>query len=239
MLAFDAQSFKDITATDSFTHTPVLNPRAVIVMIAQTTAETDRISAVTYGGVTMTRVPTNGYAVDTLNEPGAAYIYFLGGGIPTGVQTVAVTVSAGTEAKVVWCVTASGKGVTEVAASAMLQENQTNPSMTLSTEIDFQGLVCCVFYSGLIAPSDANIAPAAGYTKLTGTDTGGKDFGNQCAVGVYGVKTGINVVCSFTSAGEDVAISCVAIRERKRPTTFNNYQHISSDGGMWVTEKNR
>ena len=209
-VAFDAQSFLDFTSTNSFTHSPSGTPRGALVLIAQNVVSTDLISAVTYGGVTMTRFQTN---VDTVTEPGRTYIYFLGSNIPTGNQTVSVTVSSGTDAKTAWCITATAARNTQVSADSGIDENATNPSVTLGTHSSFQGLVASVFYSGLAAPDDATIAAGSGFTKLTGSAAGGRDFGTSAACAEYQILTGANAVANWTAAADDVAMSAIAIDE--------------------------
>src|SRR4026208_2554961 len=103
-IAHDAatQSSSWTTTPDPFTfsHTPVGTPRGVIVMITiNAESGLDHITGVTYGGVAMARV-TNGFAQDTVTEPGSSYLYFLGSGIPTGTQTVSIDHTAASGAKV-------------------------------------------------------------------------------------------------------------------------------------------
>lgn len=206
-VAYDAQSYLTFTSTNSWTHTPVGAPRAVVVMIAQTVSSSDLVSGVTYGGVAMTRVTT---AADTVTEPGRVYVYHLGAGIPTGAQTVAVTVSSGTDAKIGWCVTGTAAADTIVEDWGVVENNVANPSVTLATAAAFDGLVTNVFYWG---GADASPTATGSATKLTGPDAGGRDFGNQGAMASYVASSGASRTSGWTSGTDDVAMAAVAIGE--------------------------
>jgi hypothetical protein len=208
-VAFDAQSFKDITATDSFTHTPVRVPRLAVVMIVQDVSSADLITAVTYGGVAMERVTT---AADLVTEPGRVYMYWLREPLASA-QTVAVTVASGTDAKTVWAATFSGNAPINKFGHAILQGDQANPSRTFGTPSTFQGALCSVGFSGVAAPSDANIAPANSEVKLTGTDAGGKDFGAASGYAGYRIATGANAVTGYTITSDDLAFVAAAFQE--------------------------
>ena len=214
MPRFDAQSTLDFTSTNSWTHTPVTaTPCGVVVMIAQNVVSTDLITGVTYGGVAMTRIATDGFAQDTVGEPGAAYVYFLGSNVPTGAQSVAVTVSSGTDAKTGWAVTLSGDADQAIAASGKIQVDTLNPSVTLATDGYFDGVCLSVFFSGLNAPTDGTITAGTGYTKLTASAAGGRDFGTESASAQYasGLK-GANIACGWTAASDDVAMIALAVK---------------------------
>jgi hypothetical protein len=229
---FDAQSSLDFTTTanGSATHTPVGIPKGVLVLIGQNSTASDLISGVTYGGVAMTRL-TNGFATDAATEIGACYAYFLGSNIPTGAQTVAATVSSGTDDKTWWCMTVTGSGNTEIAADGVLNGDQTNPSITLSTVAGYQGVAFAVQFSGVNAPS--SITAGTGYTKFTNE----RDFGTQSAIAEYGQKLGENVIVNTTTATDDCAFIAGAIRQTRLPSTLNNYKHFDVENGISMTEK--
>lgn len=217
-LAFNAQSTLDFTSSNSWSHSGASSGVvAAVVFIAQTAVSTDLISGVTYGGVSMTRVPTDGLAQDAAGEPGAAYAYTLLTSVPQGTQTVAATVSSGTDAKTGWAMTFTGGASCRIAASGRVQGDVANPSVTLGTAANFVGFAMSVLYSGLAAPADATIAGGSGYTKLTGSASGGRDFGNQAATAEYGAKSGANVACGWTASSDDVAMCALAIEEIRVP----------------------
>lgn len=209
-VAFDAQSaLNTFTTTNSFTHTPVGTPKGILVLIAEAVGVTDVISTVTYGGVGLTQIQ---YLAGTgFAEPGGAYIFFLGGpGIPTGAQTVAITVTSGTTVKVAWCVSVTAlQPTTSVSASGTVGNTSlANPSITLGTGGSFAGFCAAVLFSGQNAP--ASITAGANFTLLTATT----DFGNQSAVAerANGL-TGANVVAAFTATADDVVMAAIALTE--------------------------
>lgn len=207
-LAFDAQSSFDLTTSASNTHTPVGTPRAVLVGIAQENGQVDAISGVTYGGVAMTRV-TNGWANINSAEVGNAYLYFLGSSIPTGAQSVSITVSTGAQAKTAWCLTFTASADTEVAASAQLSATQTNPSITLGTTAGFTGIAAAILWNA--ANNPATNAVGSGYTATTNV----KDFGADGGLMEYGAKSGASVVVDFTNGtSEETAMVAAAIQEQ-------------------------
>lgn len=204
--AYDAQSSLNFTLSNSFTHTPTGTPRGVLVLIAENTTGTDDVTAVTYGGVAMART-TNGFIADTVGEPGSAYAYFLGAGIPTGAQTVAITNTGGLD-KTAWCITVTANADTRVAADQKANGDVANPSVTIPTVAGFAGFVGAVLFSGQNAPG--SITAGTGYTLLTAT----RDFGNQSAVAERSdTRTGANVVANFTATAEDSALIGVAVEE--------------------------
>jgi hypothetical protein len=117
------------TGNLSWTHTPTGTPRGVLVLVDQTLSATDQVSGVTYGGETMTRVTTT----SATGPDCRSYAYFLGENIPTGAQTVDVTVS-GSATKQGGCVTQTASDDCEVDAFNQLgAAGQTNPTVSVQT----------------------------------------------------------------------------------------------------------
>src|SRR6185369_16602791 len=81
-VAFDAQAFKDFTtgAGGTWTHSSVGVPAGMAVLIVQNASTVDRITAVSYGGGTLTRVST--IPGGSGSEPGRSYMYFRGTVVP-------------------------------------------------------------------------------------------------------------------------------------------------------------
>lgn len=119
-IAFDAATDLGTATTGALTgtHTPVGDPDGVVVKIVHGTETTDLITGVTYGGVPLDRV---GFAIDDAGEPGRAYLYFLGSGIPTGPQTV--TVSHTGTATVKWANVESYTAGEDTTVAATWQNN--------------------------------------------------------------------------------------------------------------------
>jgi len=83
------------TADASWSHAASGTAKGVVVVITQPLSSADEVSGVTYGGVALSRQK---FQQRTVTEQMAVYIYFLGSGIPTGTQTVAVTLTTQTAA---------------------------------------------------------------------------------------------------------------------------------------------
>jgi hypothetical protein len=133
-VAYDAFS-QSATATGelSWTHTPVGTPRGVEVYISQNVGLTDEVTGVTYGGVTMTRDtnPAANPVTRNSSEDGAVYKYFLGSSIPTGAQTVVVSVDATGSSKRAFAITVTAAADTEVVDCNSATGSTANPSTTL------------------------------------------------------------------------------------------------------------
>lgn len=192
------------TADTTFTHTPVGTPKGVLVYIAQNGSATDQVDSVTYGGVALTRVQL---AVDATTEPMASYAYFVGSGIPTGAQTVAINETGGTT-KLAFVITLTASADTAVEASGVAQDNQANPSVTLAT-----GAGVNTYVSGLLM---SGLGTVGGITAgANGTTRGSNDFGQQvCYLADRDTNgTGGNVVFDLVAATDDVALVATAIKE--------------------------
>lgn len=209
-VAFDAQSaLNTFTVTNSFTHTPVGTPKGVLVLISENVGVTDVISTVTYGTAGLTQIAY--FAGTGFAEPGGVYIFFAGGpSLPTGAQTVSITVTSGTTVKVAWCITVTALQPTTdwCAVGTVGNTSLANPSITLKTGGDFAGFCAACIMSGQAAPG--NITAGTNFTLLTATT----DFGAQSAVAerANGI-TGANAVAAFTATADDVMMAAVAVTE--------------------------
>lgn len=109
-VAYDATStLASGTGTRSFDHTPVGDPKGVLVLIVQNGAQPDQTTAVTYGGDAMVGVGE----FDDVTEAGAVSAWFLGTSIPTGVASVQITRSSNATYFAA-CLTVTSSGDTEV-----------------------------------------------------------------------------------------------------------------------------
>jgi len=151
-VAFDAEVENVRIGTSdpwTWTHTPAGTPRAVIVSIVHGTSSTDHVVSVTYGAVAMTRIVR---ATDTATEPGAAELWFLGAGIPSGAQTVSVDLaSATTDDLQGVSTTLTAADNTKVIDFDSISENAANPTVTLQKG-DRTGISLCAMYGGGGAP---------------------------------------------------------------------------------------
>jgi hypothetical protein len=208
-VAFDAATNVAAgTGNLSWTHTPVGTPKGIVVFIVQNAGATDEVTSVTYGGVAMTEI-TGSPVLHSTGESGAVYAYFLGTGIPTGGQTVAVTVNATGSSKraVAFSVTAAtSRTKVQTQDATINSDSLANPSVTLS--LSSVSCWCAIgFHSGQNQP--AGITPLASWTGYLE-----HDFGNQNA-GFYRYDTvgTANVTAGWTQTAEDAVMIAVAIAE--------------------------
>lgn len=217
----DAGEFTAATDPKTWTHTPVGTPRGAVVLIQQTGTASDFVNgAVTYGGVAMTRVPTNGFAQDTSVEAASVYAYFVGAGLPTGAQTVSIDHDNGIfGTKHAICVTLTGAADLEVVASAKLENDAANPSVSLDSGARV-AIKLFNLYSGQNAL--ASITNPAGITRVSALKYAA---GNFCHV--YGYRTtpgtGSETV-SQTATSDDVAMIGLAISEVDAVAVAASYQ---------------
>jgi hypothetical protein len=206
--AFDAFSQPTAgTGNLSWTHTPVGTPKGVYCLIVKNNAA-DQVSSVTYGGEAMTETADSPLSGTGGGENGSINSFFLGSSIPTGAQTVAVTVSGAADGQAgCWSITASAN--TTVDDTATFQSGATTtPLATLATTASTETVVMGILYSGAADVGDH--APDAAYT-----ESGTHDFTNQTLSWVRKTAnpSGGNVDVSWTQISEDAAVFAVAIKE--------------------------
>lgn len=188
----------------SWTHTPVGTPRGIVAYVVQYAAGDDQVTGATYGGVTMTEV-TGSPLLKTTGEAMAVYAYFLGSSIPTGAQTVVVSVSgAATKRGMSIAMTAGGNTEINDVDATLTSDSAANPSATLSL-----GGVASFASIGFMSGHDAvgsSVALADWnnvYYSDFGTEVGGADRYNT--VGTADVTIG------HTQAAEDFVAIGVAV----------------------------
>ncbi len=215
VLAFDAVSNATPgTGNLSWTHTPVGTPRGVLVGIFYPTDAVDAVTGVTYGGVAMTEV-AGSPLIKATSEDSVVIVYHLGSGIPTGAQTVSVTISGSTveKAAVAYTVTAGTDTVVQDTGT-ISNDSIADPSVTL----DHGGNDCfdAIFLkSGVSAPTF--ITPFVGWTSSYEFDFG---LGAAGVGGAYKFDPigSENVSAGWTQGADDATAIAVAIREVKFPT---------------------
>lgn len=210
-IAFDTTSNVGVGTGDlSWTHTPVGTPRGVLVLISQNGNNTDEVTSVTYGGVAMTEVAGSPLQHFLGLEYGTLYGYFLGTGIPTGAQTVYVTVSGGLNKRAV-CFSVTADGDTEIEDTTATDLGYTkNPNVNVTLGAGVSAFIAGVLHSG--EGSVSSIASAANCS-----DVLEHDHGNQCSLWNRrtNIETGAgNFAVGWTCAtSEESAILAVAIKE--------------------------
>lgn len=198
------------TGNLSFTHTPSGTPRGVVVLVSQGGTITDEVSGVTYGGVAMARIQ---FVTRTSADiPEAVYIYFLGAGVPTGAQTVVVTVSGATLKQAVAATQTAGADC-EVDTSAGVTGLLTNPSIVLATTA---GMTTAVYGVAHISEAAALVSVAAGCTEIHESNgTGANDVNSMLRLTALG--TGGNQTVGWTYNNDQIAAAAVAVREAVAP----------------------
>jgi hypothetical protein len=173
-VAFDATSQATSgTGELSWAHTPVGTPRGVVVFV-ETRSNADDVTGVTYGGTAMTEV-----ALSPLNNSFSAinmvHAFFLGASVPTGEQTVVVSVDAAT-AKQAQAVTVTASGDTEVQDTTVIDSDDASGDITETLSLGGVACFCCEgWHSGIGNPG--NVSPLTDWTSRHETDFGSTTCG--------------------------------------------------------------
>jgi hypothetical protein len=206
-VAFDAHTGAT-SISPSFTHTPVGTPRAVIVFIRDTSGSADQVSGVTYGGVAMSEISGSpNIPNDSGTDSHFLHAFFLGSGIPTGAQTVAVT-ETGSFDMHVNCITLTADADTEIVDSdgTIDSTSTANPSVTLSLG-GRTSFAAIVFSSGHGVVG--SITPLTGWTGQDEDDSGVKVGGCY----TYDTIGSTDVTAGWTQTAEDAQMIAVAVTE--------------------------
>lgn len=202
------------TGNLSWTHTPVGTPRGILVLIVQDITAADQITSVTYGGVALSAVAGSPLLHTNGSEDGAIYGYFLGSSIPTGNQTVDITVSAGAAKRAV-CYSVTAAANTEIEdTTADDTGTVANPSVNVTLASGVSAFVAGVLHSGQNSPTF--VAEIANTTLVLEYD-----FGSAC--GVWSRRTNIETgagdfAIGWTATSDESAILAVAIKESAAST---------------------
>lgn len=178
--------------------------KGALLMIVHGTSSTDHVSTAKYGGVTMTRVAR---FTDTVTEPGAAEIWFLGSGLPQGSRLFSYTAGATTDDILAVGVTLLASTDLVVIDSDGQTENRANPSVTLNYN-SRSAMAFAALYSGLTDPTAITVG--ANCTALSTTDIAGAFTGffqRQTTAGTADFTIGV------TAATDDAGYAAVAVAE--------------------------
>lgn len=177
--------------------------KGVLVALVNNGSATDSVTAVSYGGVALTRLVR---ATDDAGEAGSAQWWFLGSGVPQGTQTVSYTTGAVGDDFQAVCITLTGSGDLACIQAKGTGNNIANPSETLAVQ-GRTSMGFCAYFSGLSATT--NITDGSGITRLQD-----HDFGQQVAVVArQTTASASDFTFSFTAAADDVAMATVAITD--------------------------
>lgn len=206
----------EFTANTSWSHAGPADCRGVLVLTVQAFGTlTEDVSAVTYGGTSLSHTPSSPFLGDAGTEDAKLTAWFLGTSVPDGTQTVSIT-SNGTDPKIAVVFAFTATGNTEVVDDATLNSaSQANPSVALS----FTGKTAyCVaaIHSGQGAVTA--IAPGTGYT-----DVLEYDFGQQLAsfIRLTASTATDSSTPAWTVAADEVHALAVAIAEVASGTSVN------------------
>lgn len=219
------------TTPHTFTFTPVGTPRGIVLFVVYPAAADLITGTVSYGGVTMTRIPTNGHASVT-TEAGSVVGYTLGASIPTGAQTVSIGHDGSATVKIAFVASMTAATDTEVAVSGKAQiESGVDPQTALNAGAD-SALRYCGLFSGEAAISGVLIL--AGMETLVAGTT--HDFGiSVAAIGQESTASTGSFTIGFTTAGsESHALIGVAIKESGGAVAADPYPYVG--GGYYPTE---
>lgn len=192
------------TTISSFNHAGG-TPSAVIVGIGQTNT-TDEVTGVTYGGVSLTEVAGSPLAGTT--EGGIVYLYFLGSGVPSGTQSVAIGSGGTTGTKQAFCITLNATGNVEIVDvdATITGDTITDTSVTLTG--DGRTLFAClVGYTGENAYS--TVTELTDWTVRTETSSGSEGVHFY----TYNTLGTANVTAGWTQGSNDALQIALAVAQ--------------------------
>lgn len=194
----------DTTSPQTFSHAGAASGvKGVVLLIIHGTSSTDHVTAASYGGVAMTRIVR---AVDTVTEPGAAEIWFLGASVPQGTQTVSYTPGATTDDILAIAITLTGALDLEIVDSDSMGGDAANPSLTLQ----YASRTCIA----IAALYGGGASPASFTENANCTRTSQNDFGAFYGLGTRQTTPGTaDFAIGGTAASDDMAYVAVAISE--------------------------
>lgn len=204
-IAYDAESSHPTGGTGelSWSHVPTGTPKAIFVRLYQFANSTDQVTGVTYGGVTMTRVDD---AFNTTGEAFAVYLYFLGSSIPTGTQTIVVSVNATGSTKQAVADSWTAATNTEIIDfGAEIAESSDGPSIAL----EFGGRTCAVMLFGI--SGEDTVDQTAGASGWTYSEA---DAGTTIMITArYNTIGSTDVTATWTQSANDIAAIAAAFSE--------------------------
>jgi hypothetical protein len=198
------------TGNLSWTHTPIGTPRAVIISCSAGNSSSSighEVSSVTYGGIALS-MSAHSPLIKSATESGAMSMWFLGTSIPTGAQTVSVTVS-GSTSKRCSSVTVTAASDTSIDADATLSTDATtDPTITLPTTTGVTTFV----YACVISGDSSHPGATASYTEVL-SSAAWSNMSLECMRRTAN-PTGGNITVNWSDANsEDAVAIAVAVRE--------------------------
>lgn len=218
-IAFDAFSngTNGSTGNISWTHTPTGTPKGVVVFVTQHHNASDQVISVTYGGYTMTRYDAKFQSGDG-HGVGAIYAYFLGSSVPSGAQTVYVTVDGTGSKKCAGCYTLTSDNDTAIESEEYIND----PSAAAPSETIYLNSKTCAVVEGFICGqgSTGQFAPLSGWTQDLEYAVVGQE-----GSGIYEYNTidSSDVTWGWTTSESRLQCGiCLAIRDDEAPSAASN-----------------
>jgi len=200
------------TNPHTFTHTPLGTPRGVLVFVQ--TVGNFAINSVDYGSAALSFV--------TLAEAGVfgrSSVWFLGSGVPSGPQTVAVGKQSASQARVV---------VVTLTGDLDLEVVDFDAVGTASATLQYGGRTCMAL-CGLKSSADIVPTSLANQSRLDSEDVGSQ----VSAVDRQTTAGSADFTIGYTTA-ETVGLVAVAVSEVPAPPTLGSYS--SAKGWRSVPE---
>jgi hypothetical protein len=182
--------------------TPTNPPAAACVIIVESGAATDLVTSVTYGGVLLSR---RRFDIET-TEPGAVYIYWGAGNLPTGTQNVVVnrTSTASLRAVISTMTVAAGQTVAVDIDGSGTSTSVANPSWTMTTTAATTACYLGI-HSGLttMTSTPATNWTLQGVAEDRGSD--GRGWARQLAVAAGNTAPGWQAATADDFVGSSIA----------------------------------
>lgn len=205
-IALDSTAEAGALGTQSYTHTPVGDPDAIVVFVAGNASTT----AVTYGGQSMTLQGSELTGVDEFS--GTLFsTWILLASVPTGAQTVAVTgPSASIIASYALTATSGELAVNNFVSVALT--STTDPSATFA----LNGTTSFVAFQFGSGQNDlTNVTSLTGWTRDTSLDAGSSVFGTES---FDTIQSG-DVTIGATQTSDEWVYQGIALEEAAGDTT--------------------
>lgn len=226
-VAFDSSSssFRPqgvTSSTLSFTHTPSGTPKGVAVTITYPAPESgapDYVNAVTYGGVTLSRVVR---ASDIASERGAADLWFRGTGVPSGAAVVNADINSVTTTRFhITAIAMTGDSDLEVVDFDSINGDTADPSVTLA----YSSRTCLAVAAHHGGAAD----PSAFVPNSNCTLVAQADFGASHGVVIRQTTPGnADFAIGGTASLEDAAFAAMAVSETSSAPSIGTVVHVGS-----------
>lgn len=198
-IAFDAfvDNGVNSNSTFSWTHTPAGTPKGIVVGIIGTNTSTDSVTGVTYGGQAMTQITGSPRTHSAGADDSVINYFLLGSSVPTGNQTVEVTLAGGSSnrrAVSVSLTTDGGDVVLDATAGNDSGAGTNNGgTVTIATTASTDTVCLFLFHSG---------EAAVGSNSTNVTNMFESDFGQQTASFDRADGAGGNVSATLTVSSD-------------------------------------